>query len=522
MIEIVRLINGRVKRCVGRMEFPRSFALMAFFVGFLMGIFLENLIFGGGLWKLLAVFVLLWLFRFFHREALPVLSVKFVGAFIFGLIFGALRFYWAVQIPENDVSNYGGKVQLKGCVVEEVDVRNDKVKYTIEVDELKSLAGFSGAELYTGVAGRVLVTGQRYPVFEYGDCLLVTGNLEKPENIEDFDYAGYLSRYGIYSVIYRSEIELIGRGGGGFFYRLFEFKSSFESGLAQVFAEPYASFMSGLILGSRRGISAGLLADFNTTGLSHIVAISGYNITLLIVVVSGLFGFLSRKMKVAASFVFIGVFVVLVGASAAVVRAAVMGIIGLMALWFGRNYFVGVSLFSAAFFMNLWNPKILIYDVGFQLSFLATCGLVHVSPRLEKYFRRIPEYLGIRSSLLMTISAQVLALPIILLNFGRLSIISPLANVFVLPFIPLAMIFGFFAVVLGYVWNFLGLLAGFIGYLVLALIIFLVKLFAAVPLASLEIGWFGWLAGFFYYLIVASWILTMVAAEPIGGRPISR
>lgn len=504
MIEIISFINGRVKRCVAERNFPRHYLVLAFFIAFLAGIFLANLLFEGLLKEaifvlIVVLFVVSGKFGFFEKRLfLFILS---------GVLLGGLRFFFAWQIPQSDVSHYLGKIELRGCIVEGVDVRNDKVKYTIKVSELKIFSD----SLWKEVSGRVLVTGKRYPVYEYGDCLFVQGKLDKPERIEDFDYAKYLSRYDVYSVIYQAEIELIESKWGTstlpigrqMFGRLFKFKNNFENKLGQIFAEPYASFMAGLILGSRRGISDDLIGDFNTTGLSHIVAISGYNITLLIVVIGGLFGFLTRRMKVVASVIFVFVFVILVGASAAVVRAAVMGVIGLMALWFGRNYFVGISLFSAAFFMNLWNPKILVYDVGFQLSFLATCSLVYVSPLLKKYFEFLPESFGVRDSMTMTVSAQSLALPVILLNFGRLSLISPVANVFVLPFIPIAMIFGFFAVVLSYVWNFLGLLVGFFGYFVLWLVILLVKFFAGIPLAAVNVEWFNfWLAGCYYLLII--------------------
>ncbi|MBU1956882.1 ComEC/Rec2 family competence protein, partial [bacterium] len=235
------------------------------------------------------------------------------------------------------------------------------------------------------------------------------------------------------------------------------------------FAEPHGSFMAGLLLGSRKGIPEHLMQSFNTTGLTHIIAISGYNITLVIVVISGLFGFLSRRWKVFACSFFIIIFVIMVGASAAVVRAAIMGVISLIALFFGRQYFVIIGLFGAAFFMNLWNPKILVYDIGFQLSFLATFGIVVFADRIERYFRWMPSFFGMREAVLMTLSAQILALPVIILNFGRLSVVSPIANVFVLPLIPLAMLFGFFAVLFGRFF-------GFLGYLILEFIIFYNKL----------------------------------------------
>ncbi len=499
MKEIIAMVKKRVREQLGVDRMPKSLLVILFFGAFLAGIFLGDLGFDGEFGKFIFVagVILAGIFRFLNLDRKVLLVI------LIGIIFGMLRLNFALMMGETDVSNYEGNVVVSGCVGEQVDVRNDKVKYTLAASEIRK-----NGEIFE-VSGNVLVTGERYPVYEYGDCLVVSGKLEKPGKIENFDYRKYLRRYGIGAVIYRAKIQKIRVNGdlySGFFEGIFSLKNKFEEKLSRIYAEPYAGFMSGLILGSRRGISEELTLQFNATGLSHIVAISGYNITMLIVVVSGLFGFLGRKKKVLVSVLIIFIFVILVGAGASVVRAAIMGVVGLMALWFGRTYFVNISLFAAAFFMNLANPFILINDVGFQLSFLATCGLVFVSPLIKGFFVRVPEIFGMRESLTMTIAAQVLALPIILFNFGRLSLISPLANILVLPFLPLAMIFGFFGVLFGYVWNFLGLVVGFLGYLILALIIFLVQFFAAMPLASLEIGWFNWWVAGVYYAGVGWWI----------------
>lgn len=502
MKEIITYIKGRVKAQIGYYLLPKSLVLILFFIAFLVGIFLGDLFFWGDFTKLgFVLLLLIFLIRKFLRVNWKVFLLIFVG-----VLLGVVRLHFANLISEDDVSHYLGKGILKACVLEEVDVRNDKVKYTVEAFELqKGVKNFP-------VSGRVMVTGNRYPVYKYGDCLLIDGELVKPDVIETFDYGKYLSRYGIYAVIYQAKIERVDRKESssllGF---VFDFKIDFESRISRIFSEPYAGFMAGLLLGSRRGISAELTQKFNTTGLSHIVAVSGYNITMLIVVVSGMFGFLGRKRKVIASAIMIVVFVILVGAGASVVRAAIMGGVGLLALWFGRTYFVSISLFTAAFFMNLFNPLILLNDAGFQLSFLATCGLVYISPLIEKYFVKLPQFFGIRESMTVTISAQILALPIILLNFERLSLIAPFANVLVLPFVPAAMFFGFFAVILGYFSNFIALVFGFFAYLVMSLMVLLVRFFEVVPLASVSVDWFNfWLAGIYYFLIVR-WILLRSA-----------
>lgn len=421
---------------------------------------------------------------------------KFICVFLMVGV-GFVRFYFSWDVPVNAISERQGYGVFRGCVVEEPDVRVDKVKYVVGARELHGDSG------WREVSGNVLVNANRYPVYGYGECLTVKGKLEQPGKIEEFDYGSYLARYDIFSVVYRAEIEKSDQKmEQGFFGNILKLKNIFAEKLNGLFSEPHASFMAGLLLGSRKGIPEALMLNFNATGLTHIIAISGYNITLIIVLVSAMLGFLSRNKKIFFSIIFVILFVVFVGMSAAVVRAAIMGIIGLLALWFGRIYFVELSLLLAAFFMTLWNPKVLVYDVGFQLSCLATAGLIYCPEKIQSWFRWLPNSFGIREAMTMTVAAQIFALPVIVGTFERFSVIAPIANVFVLPFIPLAMVFGFFAVMFGFLSGFLGVVIGFCGYLILETVIFLVNFFAGLPLASIQITWWKWGISSLYYLLI--------------------
>lgn len=446
---------------------------------------------------------LMWIFAV--RVFVMKFGMRWVMILVFGILFVGLgfgRFVYSFDGGEGHVRNFEGWYEFEGCVVEEVDIRVDKTKYVVEVARLKL------DEKWVDVGGRVLVNGSKYPIYNYGDCLRVSGVMEEPEAIEDFAYDKYLSRYSIYSVVYKAGIERISEGGGGMLYgSIFSLKQIFEEKLNKIFTEPYGGFMAGLILGSRKGISESLMNSFNMTGLTHIIAVSGYNVALVVVVVSGIFSFFTRKIRVVLSIFFIFLFVILVGASASVVRAGIMGGISLVALYFGRQYFVFLSLFASAFFMNLWNPKILVYDVGFQLSFLATLGIVLFSESLGRFLKRVPQVLGIREALQLTLSAQITVVPIIILNFERFSIISPIANLFVLPFIPFAMMFGFVAV-------FFGKIFGFAGYLILKIIIFFVEIFASLEFASLEMKWTWGIGAVYYYLLAKFCISKFCLSSP--------
>ena len=267
--------------------------------------------------------------------------------------------------------------------------------------------------------------------------------------------------------------------------------------------------MAGLLTGSRRGIPEHLMNDFNVTGLTHIIAISGYNITIVIAVISGMLFWLPLKVRFFPSIVAIIAFTLFVGASAAVVRASIMGILGLLALQTGRQSEVRLTILWTLFFMLLWNPKYLWYDAGFQLSFLAVLGLVEIAPYLDPLFKHIPKTLGIREALQMTIAAQISAVPLILFLFGRLSLIAPIANLMVAPFIPLAMLFGFFGTVTSFLWFPLGQLIGYIGWGCLEWIILVAHTLANLPFASIELGKISGITISIYYVALGLLVLKM-------------
>jgi len=378
----------------------------------------------------------------------------------------------------------GEKVTIEGTIADEPDRRPLQTKYTIKT---KSVTDKFGTK-YNGIQGNVLITDQRqWPLFEYRDLVSVSGILEKPEPIETFQYDNYLSRFDIYSVMYRGSISSENTANTQHIKRhLYALKTSFESQINRLYPEPHASFMAGLLTGSRKGIPEGLMQDFTTTGLTHIIAISGYNISIIIVIIHSMLFWMPPKLRYGSAVTCIIIFTIFVGANAAVVRAAIMGILGLTALQVGRKTTALLSVLWTALFMVAWNPKILWYDAGFQLSFLAVIGLIEISPLLEKYMKRVPQTLAIRESLTMTIAAQIAATPFIISMFGTLSLIAPLTNIMVAPALPIAMLLGATGILISYVSMPFGLLISYGGWLTLEWIIAIAKIGAHIPGASLN------------------------------------
>ncbi len=377
---------------------------------------------------------------------------------------------------------------LHGFVTEAPDKRQMQTKLAIRADTLRT-----GTGMTVSVNGIVLATDRNgWPEARYGDEVRVTGSLRKPGMIEDFSYDDYLSLRDIYGVMPRVNVEVVKRfaerAGTNVVEKLFAgiyaVRDRFELQIARMQPEPHASLLTGLLTGSRGGMPQDLLDAFRVAGLSHIVAISGYNITIIITLVGGMLFWVPLKRRFPLLVIGIALFTIFVGASASVVRAAVMGILGLFALQTNRKADVRLLILWSAFFMLLLNPKQLWFDAGFQLSFLAVLGLAELSRLMGKVLGWLPETLAIRESMTATMSAQIATLPLSMLVFKQLSIIAPLANLLVAPLIPLAMLFGFIGTALGFVWEPLGMLPSYMAWGILNMIMTLARLSAGIPYAA--------------------------------------
>lgn len=216
----------------------------------------------------------------------------------------------------------------------------------------------------------------------------------------------------------------------------------FEHTAQHYFPEPDASLFTGIVAGLRSGLPQTIMDDFSNTGLSHIIAVSGFNVTLLVSIFAKFTRQFGRLMHCLVSFGLITSFVVFAGGSASVVRAGILAALLIGAKTIGRVGSIFRLLLFAACIMTVENPLIVRYDIGFQLSFLAVVGLVCFNAPLlvllEKL--RLPKWLA--ESVCATMAAQLTTLPVIVFYFDRLSPYSVIANLFVEPFIPLITLTG--------------------------------------------------------------------------------
>lgn len=400
------------------------------------------------------------------------------------------------------------EITVKGYVSKESEMDGDKQKVVLTVKEY-SVPGYTNS-----TNEKVLITLGPYPSYKYGQVVNVTGTLNIPDFKDgDFDYQKYLARDGIYTTMFNPEVEPteieLPRFEGykiALLSGVFKFKNTFESAVEQSISEPSAGFINGILLGSRSQIPQDLKDDFARTSMSHVLAISGFNITIIASIISNFFlWFVRRPTAFWFSLAAVVLFTIMTGAQAAVVRAAIMGTLILLARREGRAYHVHNAIILAAVVMIYFNPLILRNDIGFQLSFAATMGIVFLGPKLERYLEKVPEFFNLKETLVMSISAQIMVLPLILHYFENLSIVSLPANLLVLPSIPYTMLLGFMTGMAGMIWPFLGQLIGYFAWLLSIVEIKIVRALAQPSFAAITIS-FNWTLVVLTYVLIIAYI----------------
>lgn len=459
----------------------RIFTILALF--FLAGVLIASFI---GLdfarvWPVIIFTIICLVFSAFINLLLRNTALILISFTLIFLFLGLLDYSWfesknIVVLPFNTEIEISGKIVARP----QVDFKNQKVIIEFNLPDQKKTS-------------RVLVSALRFPAYKYDDIIQVRGKLTEPPVFDDFDYRSYLKRYLVYGLINQPKnITYVSHDrsiAGRFIGALYDFSDRFEAALNGVLTEPHASLAAGILLGVKRNIPDDLMTALNATGLTHIIALSGYNVTIIVFVFSAMFiGRIGRRRVFIYGMVMILLFILMTGASSSVVRAGIFSSLILFGGLIGRQADQTNLMLLAAVLMVIVNPFVLRYDAGFQLSFLAFAGLIYISPVVRKIFERkhlkkIPD--GIKQPLIETLGAQTAVFPLIWFQFGRLSLIAPLANVLVLPLISLSMALIFITGIFGLIYLPLGQAAGFILWPVLEYIIKIVELLSKIPWASL-------------------------------------
>lgn len=366
-----------------------------------------------------------------------------------------------------------------------------------EKDNYKNIAAKTGEGL------KVLLRTNINADISYGDELKIECALKIPENKEDFDYRMYLAKDKIFYLCQNAKFEKTGNNFGNKFYgAILNLKNKMADNINRVIPYPESALGNGLIFGGSGDLPKDLKNNFSRTGMTHIVAVSGYNVTIIAeyLILFGIFIGLWRKQAFWFAIFGIFLFILMCGFPSSAVRAGVMGSLLLWAMKNGRLANSWNAIIFAGAAMLLINPLVLRWDIGFQLSFLAAIGIIALAPFWENIFVKNHKAFGFSEIFLLTFSAQIFVLPVILYNFHTLSLISLAANLLILLIIPISMLLVFLTAAAGLISGLPSLPFAWLAYLPLKYEVWIIETLGGLSWASKTVENFRWQWFFLWYL----------------------
>lgn len=425
------------------------------------------------------------------------MSKKEIIIIIVLIIAACVRLLFFIPERPNYKDFVGKTVELSGIVNDDPDIRLKNQHLNIKLKD-KDI--------------NILVTVQRGIEFSYGDNVIVRGVLSEPENFitnsgKEFNYKRYLANQDIYFMIKNGDLEIISSDNGNKIKSLlYKFRTNFIANINRVIPMPESDLANGIIIGARGGFDEDTKNEFIETGTIHIIALSGYNVSIVAEEVMKVFSLVfSQITSIVLGIVVILLFIVMTGASSTAIRAGIMATIMLLGRMTGRNYLAGRALVIAGLVMIAYDPRVL-FDMSFQLSFIATGGVLFLTPKIINWFRFLPMRFGIREMVASTFSATISVLPILLYLTGVLSLVSIPANILILLFIPTAMLFVFITGISGFISPIISIPFGFISYMILLYILSVIHLLGKLSFASFTIHSFPLFLTIGIYIFLIWWV----------------
>ncbi|MBT4277730.1 ComEC/Rec2 family competence protein [Candidatus Falkowbacteria bacterium] len=411
---------------------------------------------------------------------------RFLLFFLLFFLAGILRF----DFSRPKEINVEEKIIFNGIIIEEVEDRNDYQNLVVQ-DE---------------IGRRALVRVNSYPKYFFGESLKINC---KPKAIDlESSYGRYLTKNKINYICYYPKIEVLSSVSGNTVYsQILKFKQNGKEIINKNVPSPEAEILGAMLLGYKKEIPQEWRGRFSIAGISHIVAISGMHLVIIsIILMIGLIRVgLWRQQAFYATIIFLWLYITMIAYPASAVRAGIMISLVLWAQHLGRARNVISVIFFAAAILLLVNPLFLLSDIGFQLSFLAVLGIIYLTPIFSFWFRKVPDFWDLKKILLVTLSAQIVTLPLSVYYFEIIPLLALPINLIIIPLLPIIFILGMLIIFTGFFWSSVSI---FIGYLVWAILNIVLKIVLAI--SSLKFSSFQveeinlfWIFGVYAILIFA-------------------
>lgn len=412
----------------------KSESLICFCLSFVGGICIASFFIDSIIVEIIGLIIGLILIGAFYENK-TVVAVGFCFMFCsFGMLWFGFNLF---EIENSELIKFAGKeVVIEGNVSNDPERGAEKMQMTVDVLKM----------------GKILVFTDKYFPAKFGDTVKIEGIIKIPEKFDNFDYRGYLAKDQISMIVSFPKIEII-KSQNTFIGKVYDFKKELGQRIKDNLSPDLSPILEAMILGNDQTMDKELKDKLSKSGLSHVIAISGSHIVIfsaMLFEVLIFFGFW-RKQALLGSIIFTILYIFLVGMPASGVRAGIMVGLLFLAQLISRQSFNLRTLVIAASIMLLFNPLLLKFDLGFQLSFLAVLGIILIAPVFNKWLDVIfkGRLSWLREIIAMTVAAQLFTLPLLISSFGYFSLVSLLSNIIVLPITPLLMALGILVPFLG-------------------------------------------------------------------------
>ncbi|MBQ7705483.1 MAG: DNA internalization-related competence protein ComEC/Rec2 [Selenomonadaceae bacterium] len=432
---------------------------------------------------------------------------KIISLIIFFVI-GALRFYGVDNLPADDISKFEGQtLKIVGTIRDEPQIKI----FPNEMTQQRFIVEISSAGKNPASGAMILTSyykaGEELKPARIGDKISAEGKIKFITNYKNpgqIDMATRLKSDGITARMSAGkngvEIEQV---DGNFWTKFLRWVASirehYKDSMSKVMSSEDAAAIFAMLFGGYAGLNPELVEDFVTTGIVHILSVSGSHMSLLAAATAALCLILKlpRWLTVFLAVLIIGTYTLLSGMLPQVVRSAIMGILVFVGTA-ARFEFVSARFLTLTALAMLINQPLLIFDISFQLSFSSTAGLMYLAPDLRIFMRELPRWVSIPAA--MTLSAQIASLPVVIWYFNQVSLSSVLANVFVMPLLEIVIVGGLLGGLVALLIPFLGKIFFFAESLIFSTGAELNRLFANLPFSAVQVPTLGIAAGAIYYL----------------------
>ena len=405
-----------------------------------------------------------------NRLAVVVLIVSFISGFLVAHLEVRNSYDQANMLRDW----YERKVVIRGEIIS--DTISKKNNFNIVQTQAVFKPSFGYSKL------RITVSGEGY--LSYGDDVVIVGKIKEPESFSGFNYPKFLASQGIHGIVENTEAYVIARDQGNWFIaKALGIKHVLYEQFHENMPKDHAALIIALLAGDKNFLTKDWQDKFSKTGTAHMIAVSGFVLTLIMLGIFGLRKQLGIYISLSVMSICAFIYVVMAGFAPGVLRAAIMAYIYVGAKFFEKEYDLLPILLFTGLIIVLMSPYVLLYDLGFLFSFGSLFGIYFFAPYIKLVLPFISEKYGIQDIVASTIAAQIATAPLTAYYFQQFSIIAPFANALILPIVPFLLMIGYFGAI-----PYIGEYVGYILWFPLEYILQSVDFLASIPYSNLEVN----------------------------------